>query len=90
MDFEYSGRSDRPYELAELTEHISMRAGNGPGMDRVLDCFDLDSAEVGRLTHCRRLLAVFWLLRITLNSRRSPAHGEVLRKQAARLLMLLG
>lgn len=90
VDFEYSGRSDRPYELAELAEHISVRTANGPGMDDVLDRFDLDSAEVGKLKNCRRLLAAFWLLRIMGDGRGDPRiRAEVLTGQATRLLTLL-
>jgi Ser/Thr protein kinase RdoA (MazF antagonist) len=85
VDFEYSGRSDRPYELAELTEHISIRVADGHGMEHVLDCFDLSAAELGRLKTCRRLLALFWLLRILHNGRDTPT----LARQAARLLALL-
>lgn len=90
VDFEYSGRSDRPYELAELAEHISVRTANGPGMEDVLERFDLDSAEVGKLKDCRRLLAAFWLLRITGNDRGDPQiRAKVLTGQATRLLTLL-
>jgi aminoglycoside phosphotransferase len=90
VDFEYSGRSDRPYELAELAEHISVRTANGPGMEDVLERFDLDSAEVGKLKNCRRLLAAFWLLRIMGNDRGDPQiRANVMAGQATRLLTLL-
>jgi hypothetical protein len=90
VDFEYSGRSDRPYELAELAEHISVQTTNGPGMEYVLDRFDLDSAEADKLKNCRRLLAAFWLLRIMGNDEGDPQiRAKVLAGQAARLLTLL-
>jgi thiamine kinase-like enzyme len=90
VDFEYSGRSDRPYELAELTEHISVQTANGPGMEDVLDRFDLDSAEADKLKNCRRLLAAFWLLRIMGDDRGDPQiRAKVLAGQATRLLTLL-
>ncbi|GAA1857109.1 phosphotransferase family protein [Actinomadura bangladeshensis] len=90
VDFEYSGRSDRPYELAELTEHISVQTANGPGMDNVLKCFDLDPTEADRIKNCRRLLAAFWLLRIMGDDRGEPRiRAKVLAGQATRLLTLL-
>ncbi|CNE99311.1 Phosphotransferase enzyme family [Mycobacterium tuberculosis] len=90
VDFEYSGRSDRPYELAELAEHISVQTADGPGMEYVLNSFDLDSAEADKLKNCRRLLAAFWLLRIMGNDRGDPQiRAKVLTSQATRLLTLL-
>ncbi|MFA1551611.1 phosphotransferase [Actinomadura chokoriensis] len=90
VDFEYSGRSDRPYELAELTEHISVRTAHGPGMEHVLKHFDLDSAEADKMESCRRLLAAFWLLRIMGSDRGDPqTRAKTLTSQAARLLTLL-
>ncbi|GAA1779905.1 hypothetical protein GCM10009735_07920 [Actinomadura chokoriensis] len=90
VDFEYSGRSDRPYELAELAEHISVQTASGPGMEYVLERFDLDSAEVDKLKNCRRLLAAFWLLRTMDSDRGDPRiRAEVLAGQATRLLTLL-
>lgn len=90
VDFEYSGRSDRPYELAELAEHISVRTANGPGMDDVLKRFDLDSPEVGKLKNCRHLFATFWLLRIMGSNKDDPQiRAKALTGQASRLLTLL-
>jgi hypothetical protein len=82
VDFEYAGRSDRAYELAEITEHISVQSG----LDSVLERTDLDAAETARLKQCRRLLALFWLLRILSTSRGGPG---ALTAQSARLLDLL-
>jgi len=90
VDFEYSGRSDRPYELAELTEHISVRTADGPGMEHVLERFDLDAAEADKLKTCRRLLAAFWLLRIMSSDRGDPrTRAKIVTSQATRLLTLL-
>ncbi|WP_371949630.1 phosphotransferase family protein [Actinomadura monticuli] len=90
VDFEYSGRSDRPYELAELAEHISVRTADGPGMERVLERFDLDAAEADKLKSCRRLLAAFWMLRIMGGDRGDPqTRAKALTSQASRLLALL-
>jgi hypothetical protein len=80
IDFEYSGRSDRAFELAEVIEHISVWRDDPAGMTAVLERLELTAAEVGRLTECRRLLALYWLLR---------TRGETRRDQAKRMLALL-
>ncbi|MFC4912537.1 phosphotransferase family protein [Actinomadura gamaensis] len=64
VDFEYAGRSDRAYELAEVVEHISAWWHGGTGLDRVVDAADLSGAEARRLVECRRLLASFWFFRV--------------------------
>ena len=91
VDFEYSGRSDRAYELAEVTEHISVQSGNGTGMADVLERFELDSAEAGRLMDCRRLLALFWLLRIrpSVGAAQDRTRRDAEASQSKRLLGLL-
>jgi aminoglycoside phosphotransferase (APT) family kinase protein len=86
VDFEYSGRGDRAYEVAEAVEHVSM-AGE-PGL---LGHFELTAAESARLRECRRLLALFWLLTLLSEDparRRNPPDAVV--GQAERILALLG
>lgn len=80
VDFEYSGRSDRAFELAEVVEHISVWRNDAAGMTAVLERFELTVHEAARLTECRRLLALYWLLR---------TRGEIKTAQAGRLLALL-
>ncbi|WP_431929732.1 phosphotransferase family protein [Nonomuraea jabiensis] len=80
IDFEYSGRSDRAFELAEVTEHISVWENDPAGLTAVLDRFELTAEEAARLTECRRLLALFWLLR---------CRPEIRPAQADRMLGLL-
>ncbi|MBB5075738.1 phosphotransferase family protein [Nonomuraea endophytica] len=63
VDFEYAGRSDRAFELAEVLEHISVWRDDSNGMGAVLERLELTAEETARLTECRRLLALFWLLR---------------------------
>ncbi|MFD9941363.1 phosphotransferase family protein [Nonomuraea sp. NPDC059023] len=63
VDFEYAGRGDRAFELAEVLEHVSVWRGGVGGMDGVLDRLELTAGEAARLIECRRLLALFWLLR---------------------------
>ncbi|MEQ4724989.1 phosphotransferase [Nonomuraea sp. B19D2] len=80
IDFEYSGRSDRAFELAEVTEHIAVWENDPAGMTAVLERLELTAEEAARLTECRRLMALFWLLR---------ARKEIRSAQADRMLALL-
>jgi hypothetical protein len=85
VDFEYSGRGDRAYEIAEAVEHVSM--GGAPGL---LGHFELTAAESVRLRECRRLLALFWFLSLLSEDPARPRNppGAVVR-QAERMLTLL-
>jgi hypothetical protein len=80
IDFEYSGRSDRAFELAEVIEHISVWRDGPAGMTAVLERLDLTAEEAGKLTECRRLLALYWLLR---------TRGDTRADQAKRMSALL-
>ncbi|MEV6155884.1 aminoglycoside phosphotransferase family protein [Nonomuraea sp. NPDC052129] len=80
VDFEFSGRSDRAFELAEVVEHISVWRNDDAGMTAVLERFGLTADEAARLMECRRLLALYWLLR---------TRGETKAAQAERMLALL-
>lgn len=91
VDFEDSGRSDRAWELAIFTEHLSV---HGPGQvpaDLALGHFDTGTAERARIRDYRRLLATFWLLMLLPGG---PSHRHnppgTLQHQAHRLLELLG
>lgn len=90
VDFEYSGRSDRAYELAEVGEHISVWEHSTIGLEPVLKRIELTSVEAVRLRDCRRLLALFWLLRVM--TRRKDLSGRssgALPGQVSRMLELL-
>jgi Phosphotransferase enzyme family len=84
VDFEDSGVSDRAFELAVLVEHISAWREGGLDADRFIASFDLSRTERGQLAEWRRLLALYWLLRLR---RRTDVGG--LATQAERLLSLL-
>ncbi|NGN70421.1 aminoglycoside phosphotransferase [Streptomyces sp. A7024] len=92
VDFETSGRSDRVFELAEITEHISTWVDTDFDVDRdFLAHFDLSPAEAARLLECRRLIALIWLHLLLHNEgahRRNPLGSY--KQQAARLTALLG
>jgi len=83
VDFEDSGRSDRAFELASLTEHLSVWHDHGIDAGTVLDRFDLTAVESARILLFRRGFAFFWLRLV----RGRP--GPVPRLQAERLLNLL-
>ena len=78
VDFEYAGRSDRAYELAEAAEHVSLWHDDVSASASLLARFDLSAAEHARLRSSRRLMALFWL------------YGLPRDRQAERVLDLLG
>ncbi|GAA1297912.1 hypothetical protein GCM10009647_011580 [Streptomyces sanglieri] len=90
VDFEDSGLSDRPFELAEITEHVG--GWTGPPLDvaAFLGLFDLTAAERARLPQCRRLLALVWLFLLSFDDPRNPRNPPgTAERQAARLSGLL-
>ncbi|KOG85647.1 hypothetical protein ADK38_35550, partial [Streptomyces varsoviensis] len=93
VDFEDSGRSDRPFELAEITEHVAAWSGAPLDADAFLKLFALNAAERARLADCRGLLALVWLFLLAFDSleglerrRNPPGTAE---RQATRLSRLL-
>ncbi|MFD0337509.1 phosphotransferase family protein [Streptomyces sp. NPDC127117] len=90
VDFEDSGLSDRPFELAEITEHVSGWIGPPLDVAAFLDRFDLTAAERARLPECRRLLALVWLFLLSFDDPRHPRNPPgTAERQAARLCRLL-
>lgn len=90
VDFEYSGRSDRCAEIAELVEHLSARCTPDRTWQRLVEDVDLSRAEHQRLLTIRRLLAVMWLLKLLpgqVGASRNPPGTP--RLQAQRALSLL-
>jgi hypothetical protein len=90
VDFEDSGLSDRAFELADVVEHLSAWSESNLDGDVFVRAFDLTAGERARLADCRRLAALFWLLRLRPGgdaSLRNPP--GTLRRQAERLLALL-
>ncbi|MEV7403675.1 aminoglycoside phosphotransferase family protein [Streptomyces sp. NPDC091267] len=90
VDFEDSGRSDRAFELAEITEHVAGWVGQPLDVAAFLDLVDLEPAERGRLPECRRLLALVWLFLLSFDDPRNPRNPPgTAERQAARLCRLL-
>ncbi|MFD8691506.1 phosphotransferase family protein [Streptomyces sp. NPDC059651] len=90
VDFEESGRSDRPLELAEITEHVAAWVDEPLDAEAFLGRFDLDATERRLLPDTRRLLALVWLFLLCFDDpdhpRNPPGTAE---RQAARLSRLL-
>lgn len=90
VDFEDSGPSDRAFELAILTEHISAWSDARLDADEFLALFDLTRDEQTRVRDFRRLAALYWLIMLRPggpSSARNPP--GTLERQADRLLRLL-
>lgn len=90
VDFEDSGPSDRAFELATLTEHISAWSDARLDADDFLALSDLTRAEQTRVLDFRRLTALFWLIMLrpgNSSSTRNPP--GTLERHADRLLRLL-
>ncbi|HEY3953018.1 MAG TPA: phosphotransferase [Streptosporangiaceae bacterium] len=90
VDFEDSGPSERAFELAVLTEHISAWSDRELDTETFVDRLGLPAAVLARLREYRRLMALFWLIMLLPGgpaSRRNPP--GTLDRQAGRLLALL-
>ncbi|WP_406295175.1 aminoglycoside phosphotransferase family protein [Embleya sp. NBC_00888] len=91
VDFEDSGRSDRAFELAEITEHVSGWVTGNLDVPLFLSHFDLTPAEAARLPECRRLLALVWLFLLSMDDPDNPRNPPgTAARQARRLRGLLG
>ncbi|MEU5591989.1 phosphotransferase [Streptomyces sp. NPDC020298] len=90
VDFEDSGRSDRAFELAEITEHVSSWVDHPLDVPAFLGHFNLTPAETSRLRECRRLLALVWLFLLSFDDPDHPRNPPgTADRQADRLLELL-
>ncbi|MGW6056685.1 phosphotransferase family protein [Streptomyces sp. NPDC055189] len=91
VDFEDSGRSDRAFELAEITEHVGSWVEFPLDVPSFLQHFDLTAAETARLAHCRRLLALVWLFLLNFDKQSENAKNPAgtAERQAERLMDLL-
>lgn len=91
VDFEDSGRSERAWDLAIFTEHLSVHGDGEVPAEVALGYFETGTDERVGIRACRRLLATFWLLMLLPGG---PSHRRnppgTLQRQASRLLELLG
>ncbi|ARH94778.1 phosphotransferase [Streptomyces sp. MOE7] len=90
LDFEDAGRSDRAFELAEISSHLSTWVDSTFDVEFFLGLFPLTEAESARIEHLRRLNALLWLGNLLSDNgtprRNPPGTAE---RQAERLLALL-
>lgn len=63
IDFEYSGWSDRAFELAVWIEHVRSRGTPDDAWEAFVAGFALSPAEACRFAAARRLFALFWLMK---------------------------
>lgn len=90
IDWEDSGRSDRAFELGEVTEHIS-RLDGALDAERLLARLDLTRQESERVHDFRRLIALGWFLQLGPDGPATPHNpAGTLERQAERVLHLLG
>ncbi len=90
VDFEESGRSDRAWELAELTEHVSAWSDTAFDADAFLARFPLTPAETARLADNRAVLAVVWLFMLAFDDPAAPRNpAGTARRQAERVMRRL-
>ncbi|MFI8998260.1 phosphotransferase [Streptomyces sp. NPDC053542] len=92
VDFEDSGRSDRAFELAEITEHVSAWSDSHLPAEALLAHFDLTRSETARLRDARRLCTVVWLFLLWSDARAARPRNppDTLPGQAVRVLERLG
>ncbi len=91
VDFEDSGRSDRAFELAEITEHVGSWVEHPLDVPVFLGRAELSPAESARLPLCRRLLALVWLFLLSFEDPAQPKNPPgTAERQAERVLALLG
>ena len=62
VDWEFSGRTSRAFEVADLIEHIQSRVTSDATWDALVETFGLTRAERHSLVIARRLMSVYWLL----------------------------
>lgn len=90
VDFEDSGRSDRAFELAEITEHVGSWVEHPFDVTAFLEQFELSPAETVRLRESRRLLALVWLFLLAGEAMGHPRNPPgTVERQAGRMLELL-
>lgn len=61
VDFEFSGWSDRAFDLGEQTEHIQSRGTPDEKWEWFVEQFDLSPEERVRFRAAQQLLALFWV-----------------------------
>jgi hypothetical protein len=90
VDWEYSGRTSRAFELGDLIEHIQSRATSDATWDVLVETFDLTRTERHSLALARRLMSVYWLLLLQPGQPGAAINpAEARTAQSERVLALL-
>ncbi|HEY0605529.1 MAG TPA: aminoglycoside phosphotransferase family protein [Herpetosiphonaceae bacterium] len=85
VDLEYSGWSDRAFDLADLVEAQPSRHIGDRTWQRFLDSFELhEPAAQQRLNAARRLCAIFWIMLLWLRRERGDSVDQELAAQIQR------
>jgi thiamine kinase-like enzyme len=91
VDWEYAGRTNRAFEIADLMEHIQSRATPDTTWETLVETFELTLLERDTLASARRLMAVFWLLLLQPGQPGAAINPpEARTAQSERVLSLLG
>jgi hypothetical protein len=90
VDWEYSGRTSRAFELGDLIEHIQSRATSDAIWADLVEAFDLTRLEKHSLALARRLTSVYWLLLLQPGQPAAAINSaETRTAQSERVLALL-
>lgn len=90
VDWEYSGRTSRAFELGDLIEHIQSRTTSDTTWDTFVETFDLTRTENRSLALTRRLMSVYWLLMLQPGQPGAAINtAETRTAQSERVLALL-
>lgn len=76
VDFEYSGWSDRAFDLADLVEHVQSRGTPEEDWEWFVEQFGLSGREQQRFRAARRLSALFWLMKMWAQRVADPTSRE--------------
>ena len=76
VDFEYSGWSDRAFDLADLVEHVQSRVTPEEEWVWFVEQFGLSGREQQRFRAARRLSALFWLMKMWAQRVPEPTNRE--------------
>lgn len=86
VDFEYSGWSDRAFDLADLVEHVQSRRTPEDEWGWFVERFDLSGRERRRFAAARRLLALFWVIKFWPGGAGTPGERFAAQLERARAL----
>jgi len=91
VDFEYSGWADRPFDIAEVAEHVQSRGTPEAEWGWFVEQFELSAAERRRFAAAKRFMALFWVMLLWRGARGQDAsEWEKFAAQVERTRRLCG